>query len=112
MQDNETTSQIPNRRPVKVKDVDRELVWRLACMQCTLREIADATGVSHMTISKHFGDLIEKGKGVGKKSLRRAQWDKALNGDTKMLVWLGKQYLSQKDQPDTGDDNQPLPWEE
>lgn len=101
-----------NRRPVKVKDVDRELVFRLACMQCTLQEIADVTGLALETVRKHFGDLIEQGKGVGKKSLRRAQWEKALNGSDRMLVWLGKQYLDQKDAPENGDDNQPLPWED
>lgn len=101
-----------NRRPVKVKDIDREQVWRLACMQCTLREIADVVGVTHETVRKHFGDLIEKGHSVGKKSLRRAQFEKAMNGSDRMLVWLGKQYLNQKEAPDGGDDTAPLPWEE
>lgn len=101
-----------NKRPVKVKDIDRELVWRLACMQCTLQEIADATGVSIETVRRHFSDLIEKGKSVGKKSLRRAQWDKALNGDTRMQIFLGKNYLGQRDNPEDKDDNSPLPWED
>lgn len=101
-----------NRRPVKVKDIDREQVWRLACMQCTLREIADVVGVSHETVRKHFSDLIEKGHSVGKKSLRRAQFEKALSGSDRMLVWLGKQYLSQVDAPKDNDDTQPLPWDE
>ena len=97
----------------KVKDIDRDLVWRLACMQCTLREIADVVGVSHETVRKHFGDLIEKGKSVGKKSLRRAQWDKALNDRSdRMLIFLGKQYLSQSDTPANTEDNLPLPWED
>ena len=33
--------------------------------------------------------------------LRKAQWEKAMDGDTKMLIFLGKQYLGQKDIPDT-----------
>jgi DNA-binding CsgD family transcriptional regulator len=97
-------------RPSKVAEIDRELVWRLACMQCTLREIADVIGVNAETIRKHFGDLIEKGKSVGKKSLRRAQFEKALNGDTRMLVWLGKQYLGQKDSIEDTENTVPLPW--
>tara|TARA_R110000868_G_scaffold123968_2_gene327936 strand:- start:8661 stop:8993 length:333 start_codon:yes stop_codon:yes gene_type:complete len=101
-----------NRRPVKVKDIDTEQVWRLACMQCTLREIADVVGVSHESVRKHFGDLIEKGQSVGKKSLRRAQFEKAINGSDRMLVWLGKQYLGQKEIVSDGDDNMPLPWED
>ncbi len=30
-------------------------------------------------------------------SLRRKQWRAAEEGNTTMLVWLGKQYLGQKD---------------
>jgi len=56
--------------------------------------------------------LLEKGKQAGKKSLRRAQWDKALNGDTRMQIFLGKQYLGQKDTPEDGDNKTPLPWED
>ena len=35
-----------------------------------------------------------------KLALRLAQWEKAMEGDTKMLIFLGKQYLGQKDIPD------------
>ena len=31
--------------------------------------------------------------------LKKLQWMKAEQGDTKMLMWLGKQYLGQKDSP-------------
>ena len=101
-----------NRKPTKVKDVDRELVWRLACMQCTNKEIGDVIGLAPTTVARNFGDLIEKGKSIGKRSLRRAQWDKALNGDTRMQIFLGKNYLSQKDAPESTDTNQPLPWDD
>ena len=35
-----------------------------------------------------------------KLQLRLAQWEKAMEGDTRMLIFLGKQYLGQKDSPD------------
>ena len=35
-----------------------------------------------------------------KLALKKAQWEKAMSGDTKMLIFLGKQYLGQKDTPD------------
>ena len=35
--------------------------------------------------------------------LRKAQWEKAMAGDTKMLIFLGKQYLGQKDTPNEND---------
>jgi DNA-binding CsgD family transcriptional regulator len=110
MEDKDLEETKKKGRPSKVDEIDREVVWKLACMQCTLREIADVIGVNHETIRRHFSDLIEKGRSVGKKSLRRAQFEKALNGDTRLLVWLGKQYLGQQDSPDTGEDSVPLPW--
>ena len=102
----------PGGRPPKVKDVDRDLVWKLACLQCSLKEIADNFNMTPEVLNRNFGDLIEKGRSVGRKSLRRAQFDKALQGDSKMLVWLGKQYLGQEDQPNNGEDTSPLPWED
>ena len=36
--------------------------------------------------------------------LRKAQWEKAMAGDTKMLIFLGKQYLGQKDIPHENDE--------
>ncbi len=99
-------------KPKKVKDVDRDLVWKLATLQCSLKEIADQFNMTPETLNRNFGDLIEKGRSVGRKSLRRAQFEKALNGDSKMLVWLGKQYLGQEDNPNNGEDTSPLPWED
>ena len=31
--------------------------------------------------------------------LRKAQWEKAMDGDTRMLIFLGKQYLGQQKSP-------------
>ena len=33
-----------------------------------------------------------------------------MNGDSKLLVWLGKQWLSQKDNPEDTASTMPLPW--
>lgn len=112
MSDEENVMPKSPGRPPKVKDVDRDMVWKMACMQCSLKEIADTFNMNPDALTKNFGDLIEKGRSVGKKSLRRAQFEKAINGDTRMLVWLGKQYLSQQDSPDNKEDSSPLPWED
>lgn len=96
----------------RVKDVDKDLVWRLGCMMCSYKEIGDVVGLNEKTVKKHFGALVEKARSQGKKTLRRAQFEKAFNGDSRMLIFLGKQYLSQKDSPESGDDTQPLPWED
>ena len=34
-----------------------------------------------------------------KVELRKKQWEKAMDGDVRMLIWLGKQHLGQKDSP-------------
>ena len=96
----------------RVKDVDKDLVWKLASMMCSYKEIADMVGLAEPTVKKHFGTLIEKARSIGRRSLRRAQMEKAIQGDSRMLIFLGKQYLSQKDSPDNGDETQPLPWED
>lgn len=97
----------------KIKDIDQELVWRLASMMCTYKEIADVIGLNEQVVIKKFGDLINKARSEGKKALRRAQFEKAVQDkDPRMLIFLGKQYLSQKDQPEDKDTNTPLPWQE
>jgi len=95
---------------VKVADVDREQVWKLAKIGCTLREIAFITGLSAQSIQKNFGELIEIGQATGKRALRRKQFDKAMEGSDRMLIWLGKQLLSQKETPADTEDDAPLQW--
>ena len=45
----------------------------------------------------NFEDFLKKHNSEGKMSLRRMQWQAAENGNSTMLVFLGKQYLGQKD---------------
>ena len=76
-------------------DIDEQKVFKLAKLQCTHKEIAEFFNVSTDTIARRFADVILKGQEVGKTSLRRAQFKAAIKGSTAMLIWLGKQYLSQ-----------------
>ena len=69
-------------------------------------------GTTVAILEKRFKNLIEKGRAEGKKSLRRAQMEKALAGDVRMLIWMGKQYLDQKDTPTDQENTAPLPWDE
>lgn len=96
----------------KYKTIDRDLVYRLACIQCTDEEIAEVVGTNANTLRKRFGTLLDKGKQEGRKSLRRAMWEKAVNGDTRVQIFLSKQYLGMKDTPEDGDAKAPLPWED
>ena len=97
-------------KPKKYKVVDRNLIYQLASIYCGKQEIAEAVGCSVDTLNRRFSDLIEQGRAAGRKSLRRVQWEKALKGDTKMLMWLGKNILKQKDQVEDSEEHQPLPW--
>ena len=45
----------------------------------------------------NFSEVFKEKRGLGKISLRRNQWRLAEKNAT-MAIWLGKQYLGQKDQ--------------
>lgn len=50
------------------------------------------------TLRDNYSHIIEKGRENGKMSLRRAQFKKAVeDGNVAMQIWLGKQYLDQRD---------------
>ena len=61
---------------------------------------------------RRFNKVIEEGRAKGKASLRQAQFDKALQGDTRMQIWLGRNYCDQKDDPNAEEHSTPLPWDE
>ena len=81
------------------KQIDYELVEQLGNIQCTQEEIASALNISVRTLQRdeEFCRIYKNSMDLGRKSLRRMQWAAAQNGNTTMLVWLGKQYLGQKD---------------
>lgn len=92
------------------KEIDWALVEKLATIQCTVEEIARIIGVSRSTLdhNKQFLQIHKKGMDEGRMSLRRLQWQKANEGNVTMLIWLGKQYLGQKDRQEVTGENGPL----
>ena len=84
-------------RPKKV--IDYDLVKQLADIQCTQAEIASILKMSTRTLQRDtkFCHIYKEGMDNGRQALRRLQWEKAREGNTTMLVWLGKQYLRQSD---------------
>lgn len=86
-------------------EIDWEDFEKLCILQCTEEEIASFFGCSADTISRRvteeykmsFAMLFEGYKRKGRISLRRLQWQAAKKGSVQMLIWLGKQYLAQKD---------------
>ena len=94
-------------RPIKA--IDTETVQKLAQLHCTYEEIAQFVGVSTKTLQRSYVHLIKKGREMGKISLRRVQFEKALGGNVTMQIWLGKQHLDQKDKIEQTTYNEPLP---
>lgn len=68
----------------------------LASVGLTDDEIVMILDISDDVLQKHRKKLQE-GRASLKQSLKRKQIELALEGNTTMLVWLGKQYLNQKD---------------
>ena len=92
-------------RPQKL--IDPRQVEELARIGCTEQDMAAVLGVSVDTLQRRlrarleFRGAIEKGHASLRNSLRRLQVKKALEGNTTMLIWLGKQYLGQRDRQET-----------
>lgn len=103
----------------KTGPVPIEINWeefdKLCALQCTLREFASWFDCSEDTIenkvkekwSIKFSEYFEQKRGKGKIALRRKQYDVAMGGNVSMLIWLGKQYLGQSDNPDSHGDESP-----
>jgi hypothetical protein len=84
---------------------DIEQFEELCKIQCLEEEIAAVMKMSVDTLDRNcksiynkcFADVFAEKRKDGKSSLRRKQYLKAINGDTTMLIWLGKNMLDQKD---------------
>lgn len=79
------------------KEVDSKQVRFLASKGAKVVEIAEFFDVSHDTIARRYATEIAKGKADLKLTLRQSQLAAAEQGNSTMLVWLGKQYLGQSD---------------
>lgn len=87
------------------------VIEKLALIQCTQAEIASFLGVSTRTLERdeNFCQIYKKGLEKGQMSLRRLQFRKAQEGNVPMLIWLGKQYLGQRDKAElSGDQTNPI----
>lgn len=95
--------------------IDLEQLAELAGLQCTQEEAAAVLKVDKRTLQRRLVDdpiaaeAWERGRANGRTSLRRIQWKLALRGHPTMLVWLGKQYLAQRDKFEhTGEGGGPI----
>jgi hypothetical protein len=82
------------------------VLGQLARIQCTEREAAAVLGISQTLLNRHFNKnkranefalAWDDGQAKGHMSLRRLQWRLANKGNAALAIWLGKQWLGQKD---------------
>lgn len=89
------------------KEIDQNLFENLCGIQCTEAEICVALECSEDTINRWckrtygatFADTYKSKCQRGKSSLRRMQFKLAAK-NASMAIWLGKQYLGQRDEPE------------
>ena len=87
------------------KNIDWKKVDKMLEAQCLGTEIAAYFDMHPDTfynrVQEEFGmgftDFSRRKKDTGKMKLRMAQMESALQGDRSMMIWLGKNYLEQKD---------------
>jgi len=88
----------------KQDTIKKETFESLCAIQCTREEIAGVLNVSDSTLYRwcketygtDFDTIFRQKRENGKASLRRSQWKLAEKNPT-MSIWLGKQYLRQRD---------------
>lgn len=85
-------------------EIDQKTFEKLCSLQCTLEEIAGFFGCCDDTINNwckktyndNFSGIYKKKSIGGKISLRRTQF-KIAETNASMAIFLGKQYLGQRD---------------
>jgi hypothetical protein len=90
-------------------EIDWDQVDKLCAIHCTGEEQAAVLGVDYDTLNRackrehkvSFAEYFKQKASHGKMSLRRKQYTTAMDGNTTMLVWLGKNWLGQRDQPES-----------
>ena len=91
--------------------IDKKQFENLCGLQCTLLEICDFFDVEDDTLNSWckktygttFSEVFKRKRGKGQISLRRMQW-KLAEKNAAMAIFLGKQYLGQKDKIEYSDD--------
>ena len=90
------------------KEIDIKQFEKLCFLQCTQEEIMgffdiDTKDTLNERIREHYGaehcfsTIYAKKRQNGRIAVRRKQLQVAESGNPSMLIWLGKQWLGQKD---------------
>ena len=82
--------------------IDLVQLEKLCCLQCTDEELAEYFGVTTRTIENkrkkpEYAEVMKRGRVKGRISVRREQFKLLERGNPSIAIWLGKQYLGQRD---------------
>ena len=96
-----------------IYEIDYKTLDSLCGIMCTKEEIASLLEIDEDTLHNAlkrdghdgFSVYYKKKSANGKMSLRRKQYQAAIDGNTTMLVWLGKQVLGQSDKTENRNEN-------
>jgi hypothetical protein len=108
-------TQLPGYRPTgkkwgkPPKRIPWDVVGGMFAIGCTTPEIEAITGVDLGTLSRRceaenkvpYTQWRDAHKARGKMSIRRKMLSMALDGDSKMLIWLSKNYLGMSDKTES-----------
>jgi hypothetical protein len=77
-------------------------VLELAALLHTHREIAANLGISLAMLDRRLKEpeyqaAFQEGRATGCAKIRVRQFELAMDGNVAMLIWLGKNYLGQRD---------------
>lgn len=96
-----TKEKTKGRPRLILNDNGKKMIEKLSAVMCTDEEIAAVMDTTVETLQNaqngiSFLENKQKGRASGKASLRRAQFELAKK-NASMNIWLGKQYLGQRD---------------
>lgn len=89
-------------------DIDWKKVDKYLQAHCDGAGIAGLLGIDPETLYRAcqrdhkigFSEYAAQKKGEGKELLKAKQFETAMSGNVSMQIWLGKQYLGQRDKSD------------
>lgn len=87
------------------KKISKRQFEELCKIQCSQEEICAVLEVTDKTLTNwcmetydcKFSEIFKQKRLGGRSSLRRMQYKTASSGNATMQIWLGKQFLNQKD---------------
>jgi len=86
------------RKKTEIIKKDTEMVFELAKLGATKKEIAEFFGVDEKTIKNNYSIFYTKGRAELKRTLRQKMIEVAMKGNVVMLIFLAKNFLQMSDE--------------